>query len=57
MALSTAVLVGEAKSWLPEVSCLLGSTSGYISPGDIAGSYTARYILLYSQESYILYHL
>ena len=23
MALSTAVLVGEAKSWLPEVSCLL----------------------------------
>ena len=23
MALSTAVLVGEAKSWLPEVSCLV----------------------------------
>ena len=27
MALSTAVLVGEAKSWLPEVRCLIGSNT------------------------------
>ena len=42
---------GELPCWLHLL------VSGYMAPGDIAGSYTARYILLYSQESYILHNL